>query len=854
MKQIFKCTLVFALFATEAMASVSIDDSNVNKWSMDANMTYNGASVLRTGSISDSETTTVTLTFSDVSSVDIYVRTSTEAYCDRLLIEIDGCNYDYSGEQDEWQQVSWDWGWQGDHVVTLIYSKDGGVSSGEDCGWVWFDGVDTLNLNNGIKDVAMDATHPWIAAQGFSCVNSNGKDVPYMQSSVLLDGEESWMSYAVEGADTFVFQYCVDSEENSDFLVVSVDGVEIESFSGSLWYSWCEIPLPDRKRHIIRWTYRKDVNGTSCGNDSAYIWFEGIEKILTNGCSMNLAYPWTVDYTSDSFGLRSGAIPDGDVTSISRTMTTSGAICFMWKVSSEQDHDFLRVFRNDEQVWSISGEQDWQYEWVHVSAGDVITWSYEKDENGESSGEDCCWIDFTDIDTLEFMDILNLIPDDDTVVVEATKTMKLDLNTGREILRTILGGDAGVSFASSDLLPWTVDESGHGMRSATFANGASSWMSAIVIGNGIFSFDWLSSNGTLTCYVDGEQTTIVTGTTGWEHMDIALDSDSRHEIRWVFEGYDNTSFSYGKVNEIVWDAPEGYDDPDELIVPATVSVMATLDLLPSPRRLSDTNTTIRIAYDPSWVNASTAMISINGKDHGPYGSNGILAYMLSAEGEHSLSLILKNAEGTVIGEPLTASFVINCDPIPELPEQATSDEIVNALTGSADQSRLVANITTGDEYAAYRSWAHAVKSVDGITAAGTEAVKNSTQAWLSFALGVDRLIGEEIISNDIHIVSFNVVRDNEVGGILEATVPSSLIFEVAIDDVAIGSGSVAEETLKENLKKVLGVEGAARLDESMFSSDNINITFGAPVDGKARFTVTPLANVGNSFFMRVKVK
>ena len=84
--------------------------------------------------------------------------------------------------------------------------------------------------------------------------------------------------------------------------------------------------------------------------------------------------------------------------------------------------------------------------------------------------------------------------------------------------------------------------------------------------------------------------------------------------------------------------------------------------------------------------------------------------------------------------------------------------------------------------------------------------------------------------------------------------PTSFVFEVTIDGVNIGGGMVAVEILKENLKKVLDVEGATTLSPEGFSPDNIQITFEAPVDGRARFTVTPPADVGNSFFMRVKVK
>ena len=79
-------------------------------------------------------------------------------------------------------------------------------------------------------------------------------------------------------------------------------------------------------------------------------------------------------------------------------------------------------------------------------------------------------------------------------------------------------------------------------------------------------------------------------------------------------------------------------------------------------------------------------------------------------------------------------------------------------------------------------------------------------------------------------------------------------FEVAIDGVEIGSSdAIALTSMKENLKKVIGIEGATRLDGE-FSSANIELTFDAPVDGKARFTATPPPDAGTSFFIRAKVQ
>ena len=189
------------------------------------------------------------------------------------------------------------------------------------------------------------------------------------------------------------------------------------------------------------------------------------------------------------------------------------------------------------------------------------------------------------------------------------------------------------------------------------------------------------------------------------------------------------------------------------------------------------------------------------------------------------------------------------EPFPEVATNAAPGTVAAALSGAADAG-LVANVVDGTNYNAFREWAARVKGANGAEAVGAQTVKESAKAWLSYALGSDRLIAKEITSNDVHIVRFAVDDGAATGGSRSPV----FAFEVAIDGVNIGGGSVPEVVLKENLKKVLGMEGAASLTPSAFLSDNIDITFDTPVDGKAKFTVAPPADAGNSFFMRVKVK
>ena len=129
---------------------------------------------------------------------------------------------------------------------------------------------------------------------------------------------------------------------------------------------------------------------------------------------------------------------------------------------------------------------------------------------------------------------------------------------------------------------------------------------------------------------------------------------------------------------------------------------------------------------------------------------------------------------------------------------------------------------------------------DTITA---QSLMESTSTWLSYALGSDALIREDISSSDVIIESFS-----------PSPTGNTWFFTVGVKDINIGARTVSQAFLEENLKKVLYVEGAKSMHTGMFSSDDIDVTFNIPVSGKARFSATIPDYVGDSFFMRVKVK
>jgi hypothetical protein len=96
---------------------------------------------------------------------------------------------------------------------------------------------------------------------------------------------------------------------------------------------------------------------------------------------------------------QSGHIPDGGVSSLVIMLAGPGTMEFKWKVSSEEDYDFLSFSLGAQTVSQISGEQDWAIYRVFIPGGpQFLNWTYAKDA-GVYQGLDAGWLD-----ALRFLD------------------------------------------------------------------------------------------------------------------------------------------------------------------------------------------------------------------------------------------------------------------------------------------------------------------------------------------------------------------------------------------------------------------------------------------------------------------
>ncbi len=104
--------------------------------------------------------------------------------------------------------------------------------------------------------------------------------------------------------------------------------------------------------------------------------------------------PWFTETATalDGLAAQSGPIADSQSSHLDTTVPADGNVSFYWKVSSEQDFDFLTFYINGVEQDAISGEVDWNQETYSVSAGDVLRWEYSKDDSN-SEGQDAGWLD-----------------------------------------------------------------------------------------------------------------------------------------------------------------------------------------------------------------------------------------------------------------------------------------------------------------------------------------------------------------------------------------------------------------------------------------------------------------------------
>lgn len=90
--------------------------------------------------------------------------------------------------------------------------------------------------------------------------------------------------------------------------------------------------------------------------------------------------------------MKTGAAPDNGASILEATLQSAGVISWTWKVSAQEDFDWLLCEVDGQEVAGISTKNGvWQTQVVQVAAGANVRWVYHKDASG-SIGEDAGYL------------------------------------------------------------------------------------------------------------------------------------------------------------------------------------------------------------------------------------------------------------------------------------------------------------------------------------------------------------------------------------------------------------------------------------------------------------------------------
>ena len=243
------------------------------EWFSQIETAYFGGDAVRSGVISDEQSSLIQTTVSGAGTFSFYWKVSSEVNYDFLEFYIDGVLQDSISGLEDWHQMIYAITETGSHTMEWRYVKDWSESVGVDGGWVdfveWSGG--TQPPSGGSLSGALDTSMSLSTggdADWFNQTTTLYIDSDAAQSGAISHNQESWMQTTVSGG-AISFYWKVSSEFEYDILEFYIDGLLQDSISGSADWQQVVYTLPSGT-YELKWRYVKDWS-VSEGDDAGWV-------------------------------------------------------------------------------------------------------------------------------------------------------------------------------------------------------------------------------------------------------------------------------------------------------------------------------------------------------------------------------------------------------------------------------------------------------------------------------------------------------------------------------------------------------------------------------------------------------
>jgi hypothetical protein len=373
------------------------------------------------------------------------------------------------------------------------------------------------------------------------------------RSGNITHNQKSWMQTTVNGAGTLSFSWKVSSEQNYDYLEFYIDGKLQDRISGTVDFHQMTYTIYTAGLHTLEWRYVKDYN-ISAGSDRGWIdfveWSGGTQPPVGGPLSeaLDTSLSFITDGNAEWFSQTDMAYFDGDAAqsgaildyqeSLIRTLVSgAGTFSFYWKVSSEQNYDYLEFYIDGVLQKRISGLVDWQQMMYTITGSGLHTleWRYVKDYI-ISEGDDSGWVDLVEWSGGSQPPAGGPLSD------------ALDTN-----LNLITDGDA--EWFSQAYIAYF---DGDAAQSGAILDNQESVIHTTINGEGTLSFYWKVSSEAgydfLEFYINGVLQKRISGLVDWQQMMYTITGSGLHILEWryvkdysVSEGADS-----GWIDQLEW--------------------------------------------------------------------------------------------------------------------------------------------------------------------------------------------------------------------------------------------------------------------------------------------------------------
>ncbi len=420
------------LTALDLPNGTPLTNSGAVPWLGQTLNTQDGVDAGRSGVISHSQESGVSMTVTGPGTLSFWWRTDSEATFDWLRFELNGVKQAEISGNTAWTERTYTLA-AGTQTLRWNYIKDTSVNTGADAGFLdrvnFVSNLPRIELSNVNLSVnAVQGTNP--AAQTLGIRNVGGGTLSYS-----LTETSSWLTLSpTSGSST--------GETDSINLTFSTASLTPGLYAARITASGSGVT-----------SVSCDVNLTITSNSSSIS--------LAQALDATPAPAWTTTSSSGDGGwfgqstltkdgvdaARSGlGLPDNATSSLSVTLTGPTTVSFWWRTDSEPNYDFLNFQIDGVTQSSISGATTWAQKSFSIPAGShTLRWLYEKD-GSVTTGQDAGFVDSVSFSG----NVAQILLDTSTLTASATQgTKPADASF---TLRN--GGTGTLAYTLSSNVPW----------------------------------------------------------------------------------------------------------------------------------------------------------------------------------------------------------------------------------------------------------------------------------------------------------------------------------------------------------------------------------------------------------------